>query len=121
MSKGRMQAGSCTAGMRREEVEALIRAANLGEEASSTPVDFSGSLMVFADIQNNRIYTKRWDAAAGAARFGEYIPAPPPQPAQNGTQTATDPVLTMLQQMQAQLNGISERLTAAEKKEEPAE
>ena len=29
MSKGRMQAGSCTAGMRREEVEALIRAANL--------------------------------------------------------------------------------------------
>lgn len=34
MSKGRMQAGSCTAGMRREEVEALIRAANLGEEDS---------------------------------------------------------------------------------------
>ena len=33
MSKGRMQAGSCTAGMRREEVEALIRAANLGEDA----------------------------------------------------------------------------------------
>jgi len=30
-------------------------------------------------------------------------------------------VLTMLQQMQAQLNGISERLTAAGKKEEPAE
>lgn len=29
MSKGRMQSGSCTAGMRREEVEALIRAANL--------------------------------------------------------------------------------------------
>ena len=26
-----------------------------------------------------------------------------------------------MQQMQAQLNGISERLTAAEKKEEPAE
>ena len=74
-----------------------------------------------ADIQNNRIYTKRWDAAAGAARFGEYIPAPPPQTAQNGTQTATDPVLTMLQKMQAQLNGISERITAAEKKEEPAE
>ena len=91
------------------------------EEASSTPVDFSGRLMMFADIQNNRIYTKRWDAAAGAARFGEYIQAPPPQTAQNGAQTETDPVLTMLQQMQAQLNGISERLTAAEKKEEPAE
>ena len=27
----------------------------------------------------------------------------------------------LMQQMQAQLNGISERLTAAEKKEEPAE
>ena len=99
----------------------MCRMVSSREEASSTPVDFSGSLMVFADIQNNRIYTKRWDAAAGAARFGEYIPAPPPQPAQNGTQTATDPVLTMLQQMQVQLNGISERLTAAEKKEEPAE
>ena len=34
MSKGRMQAGSCTAGRRREEGEALIRAANLGEEDS---------------------------------------------------------------------------------------
>lgn len=34
MSKGRMQAGSCTAGMRREEVEELIRTANLGEEDS---------------------------------------------------------------------------------------
>ena len=32
MSKGRMQAGSCTAGLRREDVEELIRAANLGEE-----------------------------------------------------------------------------------------
>lgn len=101
--------------------EPMCRMVSSREEASSTPVDFSGSLMVFADIQNNRIYTKRWDAAAGAARFGEYIPAPPPQPAQNGTRTATDPVLTMLQQMQAQLNGISERLTAAGKKEEPAE
>lgn len=34
MSKGRMQAGSCTAGMRREEVEELIQTANLGEEDS---------------------------------------------------------------------------------------
>ena len=64
----------------------MCRMVSSREEASSTPVDFSGSLMVFADIQNNRIYTKRWDAAAGAARFGEYIPAPPPQPAQNGKQ-----------------------------------
>ena len=51
----------------------MCRMVSSREEASSTPVDFSGSLMVFADIQNNRIYTKRWDAAAGAARFGEYI------------------------------------------------
>lgn len=49
----------------------MCRMVSSREEASSTPVDFSGSLMVFADIQNNRIYTKRWDAAAGAARFGE--------------------------------------------------
>lgn len=45
----------------------MCRMVSSREEASSTPVDFSGSLMVFADIQNNRIYTKRWDAAAQAA------------------------------------------------------
>ena len=87
------------------------------EEANSTPVDFSGALMLFADVQNNRIYTKRWDAAAGAARFGEFIPAPA-QPPQNEAQGATDTVLPILQRMQAQLDEIAGRLTPTQGKQE---
>lgn len=54
------------------------------EEAVSTPADFSGALMVFPDLSNNRIYLKRWNMQTGSADFGEFAPVIPagnePQP-----------------------------------------
>lgn len=50
----------------------ICRLVSSREEATGTPVDFMGNLMVFADVQNNRIYTKRWNAQAGASEFGEF-------------------------------------------------
>jgi len=44
------------------------------EEANATPADFSGSMMVFPDIHNNRIYVKRWNGQTGAADFFEFVP-----------------------------------------------
>lgn len=47
------------------------------EEAVSTPADFSGALMVFPDLSNNRIYLKRWNMQTGSADFGEFAPVIP--------------------------------------------
>lgn len=47
------------------------------EEAVSTPADFSGALMVFPDLSNNRIYLKRWNMQTGSADFGEFAPVAP--------------------------------------------
>lgn len=47
------------------------------EEAISTPADFSGALMVFPDLSNNRIYLKRWNMQTGSADFGEFAPVVP--------------------------------------------
>lgn len=47
------------------------------EEANSVPADFSGALMVFPDVNHNRIYIKRWNTQMGAAEFLEFIPAMP--------------------------------------------
>lgn len=47
------------------------------EEAVSTPADFSGALMVFPDLANNRIYLKRWNVQTGSADFGEFAPVIP--------------------------------------------
>lgn len=44
------------------------------EEAVSTPADFSGALMVFPDLSNNRVYLKRWNMQTGSADFGEFAP-----------------------------------------------
>lgn len=47
------------------------------EEAVGTPADFSGALMVFPDLSNNRIYLKRWNMQSGSADFGEFAPVVP--------------------------------------------
>lgn len=44
------------------------------EEAMGVPADFSGALMVFPDLSNNRVYIKRWNMQTGAADFGEFAP-----------------------------------------------
>lgn len=59
------------------------------EEAVSTPADFSGALMVFPDLPNNRVYLKRWNMQTGSADFGEFAPVIPEQPRENETKQAT--------------------------------
>lgn len=49
------------------------------EEAMGVAADFSGALMIFPDVANNRVYLKRWDPAIGGPAFMEYVPAIPPQ------------------------------------------
>ena len=49
------------------------------EEANSVPADFTGSLMVFPDVRNNRVYIKRWNFQTGAADFVEFAPVVPEQ------------------------------------------
>lgn len=44
------------------------------DEANAVPADFSGSLMVFPDIRNNRVYIKRWNFQTGTADFVEFGP-----------------------------------------------
>lgn len=44
------------------------------DEANAVPADFSGSLMVFPDIRNNRVYIKRWNFQTGTADFIEFGP-----------------------------------------------
>lgn len=38
------------------------------------PADFTGALMVFPDLSNNRVYLKRWNMQTGSADFGEFAP-----------------------------------------------
>lgn len=47
------------------------------EEAMGVPADFSGALMVFPDLSNNRVYLKRWNMQTGSADFGEFAPVIP--------------------------------------------
>lgn len=47
------------------------------EEAMGVPADFTGALMVFPDLSNNRIYLKRWNMQTGSADFGEFAPVVP--------------------------------------------
>lgn len=50
------------------------------DEANAVSADFSGALMVFPDITNNRVYIKRWNVQAGAAEFMEFVPSLQAQP-----------------------------------------
>lgn len=47
------------------------------EEANAVQADFSGAMMLFPDVTHNKIYLKRWNMAAGAAEFAEFVPAVP--------------------------------------------
>ena len=85
----------------------MCRMVSSREEANSTPVDFMGNLMIFPDVQNNRIYTKRWNPAAGVTEFGEYIPV---QRQQGEGQPTADPLMATLADMQKKLDEINKRL-----------
>lgn len=59
------------------------------DEANAVSADFSGALMVFPDITNNRVYVKRWNLQAGAAEFMEFVPVIQAPPVQDHPQEAT--------------------------------
>ena len=44
------------------------------DEANAVPADFTGALMVFPDMRNNRVYIKRWNFQTGTADFVEFVP-----------------------------------------------
>lgn len=69
------------------------------DEANATPADFSGSLMVFPDIHNNRVYVKRWNNQTGAADFFEFVPYVP-------AEAATVPQYATVEQLEAVLAEI---------------
>lgn len=47
------------------------------EEAVAAQIPFDGSINVFPDMANNRIYVKRWNMNTGASDFGEFAPVIP--------------------------------------------
>lgn len=51
------------------------------EEANAVSADFSGAVMVFPDLTNNRVYIKRWDYQSGSAVFMEFAPVGEGKPA----------------------------------------
>lgn len=75
------------------------------EEAKNTPVDFMGGLMVFPDVQNNRIYTKRWNANSGMAEFCEFAPAQ-----QAMTEAQEDPVLVAIRQLNEKVDSLAVKM-----------
>lgn len=78
------------------------------EEATGTPVDFMGNLMIFPDVQNNRIYTKRWNANSGATEFCEFVPA-----AQEIESPKEDPVLSAIRLLNEKVDGIAAKMRGA--------
>lgn len=83
------------------------------EEAVSTPADFSGALMVFPDLSNNRIYLKRWNMQTGSADFGEFAPV---IPASNEPQkTAAFASLEDFQSLQETVTNLQEEINRLKK------
>lgn len=54
------------------------------EEALAVPVDFSGAVMVFADVSHNKIYTKAFNQGTGSADIHTYILDDTQDPVQTG-------------------------------------
>ncbi len=73
--------------------------------------DFSGSLMLFPDISNNRIYLKRWNVNNGSADFVEFAPAPQPVvEAEQGQPNAAYAALQDFQDLQETVEQLKKEL-----------
>lgn len=83
------------------------------EEAMGVPADFSGALMVFPDLSNNRVYLKRWNMQTGSADFGEFAPV---IPANNEPQkTASFVSLEDFQNLQETVETLQEEINRLKK------
>lgn len=85
------------------------------EEAISTPADFSGALMVFPDLSNNRIYLKRWNMQTGSADFGEFAPVIQASPAQNSEPTVAFASLQDFQDLQGTVESLQKEIERLKK------
>lgn len=72
------------------------------------PADFSGALMLFPDLSNNRIYLKRWNMQTGSADFWEFAPV---IPASNGPQRQETAAFASMEDLQ----GLRETVIALQK------
>ena len=84
----------------------LCRPVTSSDEAKNTPVDFMGNLMIFPDVQNNRIYTKRWNGQSGMTEFCEFVPAIPA--AQEAPQP--DPVMQALAALNEKVDALAAKI-----------
>ena len=84
----------------------LCRPVTSPDEAKNTPVDFMGNLMIFPDVQNNRIYTKRWNGQSGMTEFCEFVPAIPA--AQEAPQP--DPVMQALATLNEKVDALASKI-----------
>lgn len=84
----------------------LCRPVTSPDEAKNTPVDFMGNLMIFPDVQNNRIYTKRWNANSGMAEFCEFVPSVPV--AQE--EPKEDPMLMAIREVNAKVDALMTKI-----------
>lgn len=88
------------------------------EEAMGVPADFSGALMVFPDLSNNRVYVKRWNMQTGSADFGEFAPVIQ----SNTQQTVEQPPVAFasLQDFQSLQDTVSKLQSEIERLKKPA-
>lgn len=86
------------------------------EEAMGVPADFSGALMVFPDLANNRVYLKRWNMQTGSADFGEFSPV---IPANNEPQQKMDISFASLQDLQDLQNVVANLQKEIEQMKKP--
>jgi len=99
------------------------------EEANAVSADFSGALMVFPDITNNRVYIKRWNLQAGAAEFIEFVPAIQAPPVQGPLQKVETyaPLQDLLdlqstvENLQKEINRLKKPMGKAVKKSEQSD
>lgn len=80
------------------------------DEANAVPADFSGTLMVFPDVKNGRIYLKRWNYQTGAADFMEFAPVQPAQVADSSDKNFVPKDL-----FQAEINSLRAEIEALKK------
>lgn len=86
------------------------------EEANAVSADFSGALMVFPDITNNRVYIKRWNIQAGAAEFMEFVPlVRPQQPQESQPAPAVFASAQELQDLQSLVEDLQKEIARIKK------
>ncbi len=83
------------------------------EEATATPTDFSGNILVLTDLSHGMIYTKILDPKTGTSVFSAYrqIPLQPQTPAEPGQYAPASEI----QRLEREILSLREELEEAKK------